>query len=595
MGNAASDFEKLGSTLNDATNVIGNGINSIPGINTEIIGGYTLNPINNMYNTLNYTDKYGNVIINGIDQYGNVVVNNIISNPLSDYVAYEDFGGDVLGGLSLYGGFFGDLFGVPCNQSVRDLSNHCDNLDDTEQSSGFCARNGPDGDTARKAYCADLGGSHEYAYAGAGGGCSFNDRTGNTEMDNCCTGGACGWPGGRKAVCRRKLFNADPLLCCNRDLACNPKPENCFNNTDQTKTCAPEYRNMSTTSCQNLMIDYCTGADLPIGNSQEWINRWIYPQNIGGQVFPSPCYNSIYRNLYNGQATACENPPRPGMGIPTSNGFIYGQNLITKVIERYILDGGDLASSESAETNGQLTNIIKNVCQTTPGLCTNALSAYCVNVTSETLVRNPNLLPWCGCYMSPENYDKYTNLYGISRECTPTCNMAGAIPLASNDGNSYKTCTQNRCIIDDISINIINSTVGNESGGINFSQMCNSCSVGGNSGTCNCTITGGNFDIINSKTGNLSVSQQCSSDSICYKEQTDAQGVTSTIRTPCVGSTDINPYLSLEEETTKNYNSAIFTRNMICLALFILLIIIIIVLWVIFYPKETVDSVKIRK
>ena len=304
-----------------------------------------------------------------------------------------------------------------------------------------------------------------------------------------------------------------------------------------------------------------------------------------------PCYNSIYRNLYEGQSMACNNPPVPGSGTPSTNGFIYGQNLITKVIERYILEGGDLASTESTETNGQLSNIISNICQTTPGLCTVALNTYCVNVNNETLIRNPNLLKWCGCYMSQENYAKYTNLYGITRECTPTYNMQGVIPIATNDGNSYKICTQNQCIIDDVSINIAKSIVGNSGQGISFSQICNSCTIGGNSGTCNCSLTNANFNIINSQTGNLNISQQCSAQSICYSESTDINGNKISNPIPCTGSNGgVDQYTKLKEETKANYDHAIFIQNIIILCVFIAFIILIVIIWwisSIYFLKET--------
>lgn len=479
---------------------------------------------------------------------------------------------------------------IPCDKNTPTYENICNNPGDITGSPGFCTISGPAGDSYRRDYCENLGGSGEFSYAGQGGSCHYNSQNKKSSMGSCCSGSACGIIG-NAARCRRRAYNADPLLCCNRDLSCNKDEQFCFSDSTETKTCDPRYRDMASPECGQLMIDYCTGSDVPIGNTQEWVNRWVTNVNISGQTFNSPCYDSIYRNLYSGQVAACAKPPIPNSGVPSTAGYLYAQELMYRMIQRYIADGGDLASIESSETNAQLNDLISKICTTTPGLCTRALNSYCVNINSNTLVRNPEYLKWCGCYMSQENYSKYTNLYGVSRECTPTCNMEGVIPLATSDGTSFLRCSQNLCIIDDISISIAQSTV---SGNINFSQICNSCTSEGSSGTCNCSITGGNFTIIDSKIGNIEVSQQCSADSSCYREIQNPDGTVETIKTSCTGGIDekneIDEIALIEAATKTNYDNAIFRRNMIILGILLLLIILMIVFWAIFYPPETVDE-----
>lgn len=501
-------------------------------------------------------------------------------------------GGDIAGALDDADNVLPTIPGIdpdPLCKSKRnpDYSNICSNaLGETTNSSGFCSPSGSGGDKYRKEYCVNLGGSGEFTYAGGGPGCNYNPETNKSIMEGCC-GSLCGISG-TSAKCRRDKFNADPFLCCNRDLACNENPDNCFKDSERKETCAPEFRDMASLPCKKLMVDYCLGRDLPSSDTQTWITRWTSPKSIQGQTFgepgKGPCYNSIYRNLYDGQRVACVKTIQKG--IPTAQGIIYGRDLMTKMIEKYLSEGGDLVATESSETNTQLNDIIWEICSTTPSLCTPALTSYCNNVTDDTLRRMPQLSKWCGCYMTPEVYSKYTGLYGISRECTPTCNMQGNIGLSTDDGTGIKRCGQNICLIDDINITIAKSQTGN----INIGQLCNSCSIDGNSGTCNCSITGGNFTIVNSETGNLNLTQQCSAESSCYQEQ-EINGEIKSIKVPCSGTEgELNPYLEAARISEENFKKAVLIRNIIIIVIFIVLLVIIILVWYFVKPDQVPKS-----
>ena len=421
--------------------------------------------------------------------------------------------------------------------------------------------------------------------------CKANNAEYRTIWDpsGCSAGECCGTItadcpyAGNSGGCKRKGFLADPLTCCFRDyVGCNHIDINyCFENSTQKYTCDPNYRNQSGPGCQDRLTQYCLGVGDYPASTQEFINRWLSSTvNYDGVVYDKPCYYAVYRNMFTPDSTGCVKPA-VYTGVVDNYGFIYAQNLVNAMIQKYLDNGGNLAATESSEYNTQLNSMIWDICSNNPGLCQNSLFKYCATVNTTIIQQNPQLESWCGCYMPAEQYSKYTELYGIQRQCTPTCNMSGTIALQSNDGVSKKTCSQSTCVIDDVSINIANSMVGyNE--GINFTQLCNSCSAGG--ATCNCIITDTNITIINSTIGNLSVEQQCSLDSICYD---DSSGV--PIQVPCDGS-QYNPYADIEAESEQNKQTAIRNRNLKILFLFIIVIALIIIFWYIYYPTKKLPN-----
>ncbi|CAH6418482.1 Hypothetical protein POVN_LOCUS198 [uncultured virus] len=335
------------------------------------------------------------------------------------------------------------------------------------------------------------------------------------------------------------------------------------------------------------MMNYCTGfnADGTKVNSDVWIQRWLGDVNVGGQTFSRPCYHNLYRNMYDKTAFGCTGLPAPI--VPNSNGYIYAQDLVTAMISRYNDDGGRLDVSESGQGNDQLNGMIWQICNQTPGLCQSAMYRYCATTTLETLTRSAATLPWCGCYMDATQYSKYTDLYQISRECTPTCNVKGVLPLPSADGVGTRVCTQSTCVIDDVSIMIAQSVVGASGGGIQFSQLCSSCQSaveGSGTGTCTCLLTGATFQIINSQIGNVNISQECGTNAVCYTEQTRPDGSIASVRIPCDSDGGYNPYAEIERIEAENLRKANNARNLKIVLVLVLVFIAIIVLWFLFRP-----------
>lgn len=163
-----------------------------------------------------------------------------------------------------------------------------------------------------------------------------------------------------------------------------------------------------------------------------------------------------------------------------------------------------------------------------PGVCTKFLESFCSNFTREQVNNSPILINFCGCYTPPDpNYLKYTLgtkgcLDGSNCKictdkdsncvpqpaCDPLCNRALTSQRVHQPTGNFITCSQNICVIDDVTISII----GSETGNINFNSVCSNCDKNG----CLCIISGVNISNTMSKIGvGDDFNQFCGPNSVC--------------------------------------------------------------------------------
>jgi hypothetical protein len=295
----------------------------------------------------------------------------------------------------------------------------------------------------------------------------------------------------------------------------------------------------------------------------------IFSGDAANFGMPEPCFSAMWRILYIGQPGSLS--MQPGAGTPTAEGLLWAQQAFDGMFAKYISYGGTLFQSEA--TQGSLTDLnaqIFKICTQTPAICENSLKAYCEQITLDDIIRDPSIQPWCGCYMPDAQYAKYTDLYEIALECTPACNATGVILPPTSDGTGSKVCQSSTCVIDDISIELYSSRV--EGTGINFTQLCPSCSSGA---TCTCLITGSTINIINSTIPTLSIGQNCGTASQCLKATTDSSGRPITVSIPCSSGMGYDPYAILRAQNQANLVAAVSARNLRILAIFVAVILII--------------------
>lgn len=517
-----------------------------------------------------------------------------------------------------------------------DTTNQCDTWGNTYQVPNFCTLEGSAGDGYRNDYGTALGSPGEYIYYGEGESCNYNDCNNVQWIGSCCfsSGGCCGIAG-VAAQTKRTAFNGDPLTCCLQDALCttlgianppiipypdagivptkwnidNLPPGQCFSDGGLRNTCDPANRDITSStpsgdpatpggpqgsSCQDLVTDYCSGADLEPDDTS-WIQRWNSSQpSENGNVVKQSCLYALQRNLFSNAggdpcstglpATALNTTGTcsPAPKIPMSaEGIAWASNLISRVSTKYAENGFTLgAQPGTVEYNSFQELIYSDICCPYPFLCQSALKNSCASVDPQRLSLDPSARSFCGCFLPDENYEQYVDNFQINKECTPLCNRQDTIPLTTGDGTPL-SCTQNVCLIDNLTINAINSTI---SGGINIGNFCGGCqnSTGGDSISCECIISNNTIDTVNAQIfGGINVSEQCGS-TRCMVVNPVPGASPAIMSIPCSGGVPKDPFAP--GSGSGNISPSQKSRNIKIILILVVMFIVIFVALLIIKP-----------
>lgn len=306
-------------------------------------------------------------------------------------------------------------------------------------------------------------------------------------------------------VCTRQSFQGDPTACCLGDYICNQEYNNCFSNSGKL-TCDPTYRSQISSPCDTYMNQFCSGnSDLSLYNSTGpysgpdayWMNEWTPTGR---------CTSYLKRKLFwDVDPLVCQTPDPVATNIGSCNysydipysgtGFFVAQELMRSVLEKY-------TSSYKLGENQAFNQQLYQTCCSYPGLCSVGLNQVCSSV-NLTELKNETLGRWCGCHMNSNYYDYYSEQYNIDKECTPMCTRYGTIREIDNTSNLAKECDSSVCIIDNVTLNMINSSAS----GIQFNQLCSGCT----DSNCSCIVSGASVDVTNSTIGGyvIPVTQGC--------------------------------------------------------------------------------------
>lgn len=456
----------------------------------------------------------------------------------------------------------------------------------------FCTILGPAGNSYRNEYCNLMSNAGEWGDPNSiDGSCFYNDCKPFQDFGNGCCNGCCGIIGGG-LVCKRKSFTGDPVTCCFKDMDCTGEspasnPPQCYSDPAKQHTCAdgktsasgepvPNHRSITSTDCQDVLLQYCSGTlstDDP--NSTDWLSRWT--QNNGG---PGSCLYALNRNLFRKSAPCLQiTPPiipgQCGLQPPfeiDAEGYFWGQRLITEAVSHYERQGFQIGTLPGFQGYNPWQDFLyTNVCCPYPGLCQDVLNVVCANKTAQRISLNPAVAQWCGCHLPEGEYQSYSTKFNIPPECTPMCNRSGTIPIVGINAEPIK-CRQNICMIDGVTVNLINSQIG---GGINFDQICGNCS----GAQCSCIISGTTIDISNSTIGGnvIPINEGCGSFT-CSQTNPGTTGP-STITVPC-GTGTFNPYSQYDAEVAAaqaaaNKTSWLLTLLIIGIALVLMFLIVL--------------------
>jgi hypothetical protein len=141
------------------------------------------------------------------------------------------------------------------------------------------------------------------------------------------------------------------------------------------------------------------------------------------------------------------------------------------------------------------------LCRQNPDACAAPLSNFCKQFTRDYVVQqvesgNDLLQTLCGCHLPTAQYP-YSG-WGQNLGCDPVCMYGEAIQEPGEQ------CSSTVCIMDNITVDIIDSQAGN----VTFQNVCSGCGSGG-SGTCECWFSNINVNEIQSKMGNIDISSNC--------------------------------------------------------------------------------------
>lgn len=236
----------------------------------------------------------------------------------------------------------------------------------------------------------------------------------------------------------------------------------CCTNPSTSKMCGG-WRSGLGASCVGFMMNYCTE------------NNWNDPAGV--------CKNYI---------------DNPALGPDAK-----------EVVRNYVLQY--VKANPYNSQDPVYKNIIPYLCSRPNvfGVCDDTLTNFCKGYSTSDLQKDETLQVLCGCHL-PQNDYKFSG-WGIPSSCDPVCLYQNTIQNAV-----YQPCQSTSCIIDNVTVDIINSQVGN---GINFGQVCGNC---GGSGVCECWLSGININDVNSIiNGGINLSQSCNNNCFYVSEGQD--------------------------------------------------------------------------
>lgn len=189
------------------------------------------------------------------------------------------------------------------------------------------------------------------------------------------------------------------------------------------------------------------------------------------------------------------------------------QNYVNNLFNNY-LKTNQITNNTASSSYYSFQNTLLSLClnPSLPGVCDKFLTSYCKDYSRNQANGNQTITNFCGCYIDPDpNYISYTK----NAACDPLCHRSLTVQISNPDTGELKTCDENICVIDNVSINTTNSTL---KGKANIINICPYCPNG-----CLCIVSGQNINNTLSQVGiGENIEQFCGKNSVCIVE--DANG-----------------------------------------------------------------------
>ena len=262
--------------------------------------------------------------------------------------------------------------------------------------------------------------------------------------------------------------------------------ESCFRDRICVIPTPDPFSDITSEACKGVVGPYCSGS---------------------GYRDPR-CMYAIYRNIYRNDEIFCNLGQYEEYN---AQGIEWSRRIVGEVTSDLVSHGYFIGSRMDSSTySSYWDSLYDNVCKDHPVVCTKMLDQYCKVYTTDDVKKSSDVLRFCGCYLDRREYSRYVDRYGINDVCTPMCSFKSIPQLDVN--NKPIVCTTDVCVINDISVSIINSSTGD----INFNQICGGCDAVSGTSSCQCFMEDNTFITINSAIqGNINFNQRCSSSSVC--------------------------------------------------------------------------------
>lgn len=143
-------------------------------------------------------------------------------------------------------------------------------------------------------------------------------------------------------------------------------------------------------------------------------------------------------------------------------------------------------------------DLLLDACKSMPGVCEPVQSYMCNQCNRDQITSSNAFLTFCGCNSNPTltNNTFYSNtLSNFDPACDPLCTNSKAIQNVDTTTGITQQCNANVCVIDNVSINAVDTTFGQLP---SFTQVCPACADG--TGNCVCIINA-NFNNISNVAG----------------------------------------------------------------------------------------------
>ena len=206
-------------------------------------------------------------------------------------------------------------------------------------------------------------------------------------------------------------------------------------------------------------------------------------------------------------------------------------------------------------------NLLIDVCNLPEngGKCKSNWARQC-EVYQRSELENLSVQRTCACYLPDSEYQNQQGAQEFPRACDPFCaknRINGVNFFESSDSVTPETCQTNICLIDNVTVEAINSDLGQ----IQFGELCGGC---GGTGNCRCIISDINLLVNNSKLDQIDFINDCPGGAICFAKDQDGQNQ----EVPC-------------ESYFQEFNQKAETRrrNLLIIIVVIILIIIILVIY----------------